>query len=73
MSAPNSDEVKGKFDKAKGSVKETVGDAIGDDEMEAEGKADHAEGEAQETWGKAKRKVGDAADAVKDVFTDDNN
>jgi uncharacterized protein YjbJ (UPF0337 family) len=73
MSAPNSDEVEGKIDQAKGKVKETVGDLIGDDEMEAEGKVDHAEGEAQETWGKAKRKVGDAADAVKDVFTGDDD
>jgi uncharacterized protein YjbJ (UPF0337 family) len=69
MSAPNSDEVEGKVDQAKGKVK----DLIGDDEMEADGKADHAEGEAQETWGKAKRKVGDAADAVKDVFTGDDD
>lgn len=73
MSAPNKDEVEGKFDRAKGSVKETVGDVLGDDEMEAEGKAENAKGDAQETWGKAKRKVGDAADAVKDIFTDDNN
>lgn len=72
MSAPNSDEVEGKVDQAKGTVKEKVGEFVGDREMEAEGEADHAKGEAQETWGKFKRGVGDAADAVRDAVTDDD-
>ncbi len=73
MSAPNSDEVEGKFEQAKGTVKDKAGELLGDREMEAEGEAENAKGEAKETWGKAKRKVGDAAEAVKDVFTDDDN
>ncbi len=64
MGLPNKDEVEGKFDQAKGSVKENVGRAIGDREMEAEGATDHAKGDLQEGYGEAKRKVGDA---IKDV------
>lgn len=64
MGLPNKDEVEGKFDQAKGAVKESVGHAVGDDEMEAEGSADRAGGNLQEGYGEVKRKVGDA---VKDV------
>ena len=64
MGLPNKDEVEGKFDQAKGSVKESVGSAIGDREMEAEGEADQVKGDLQEGYGEAKRKVGDA---IKDV------
>ncbi|HEX8176404.1 MAG TPA: CsbD family protein [Pyrinomonadaceae bacterium] len=64
MGRPNEDEIEGKFEKAKGSVKEGVGRAIGDKDMEAEGSADRAEGKVQEGYGEAKRKVGDA---IKDV------
>lgn len=64
MGAPNKDEIEGKFDQAKGSIKEGVGRAINDDEMEAEGRADRAGGHLQEGYGEAKRKVGDA---IKDV------
>jgi uncharacterized protein YjbJ (UPF0337 family) len=64
MGLPNKDEVEGKFDQAKGAVKENVGDAIGDRDMEAEGAADRAKGNLQEGYGEAKRKVGDA---IKDV------
>ncbi|HEU4595519.1 MAG TPA: CsbD family protein [Pyrinomonadaceae bacterium] len=64
MGLPNKDEIEGKFDQAKGSVKENVGSAIGDREMEAEGVADRAKGDVQEGYGEAKRKVGDA---IKDV------
>jgi uncharacterized protein YjbJ (UPF0337 family) len=64
MGFPNKDEAEGKFDQAKGSVKETVGRAVGDDEMESEGAADRAGGNLQEGFGTAKRKVGDA---IKDV------
>ncbi|HYN85760.1 MAG TPA: CsbD family protein [Pyrinomonadaceae bacterium] len=69
MGAPNRDEVEGKFDQAKGAVKENVGDAIGDRELESEGAADRAGGNIQEGFGTARRKVGeaieDAGDAIK--------
>ena len=64
MGLPNKDEVKGKLDQAKGAVKENVGRAAGDTELETEGQADRAEGSVQEGYGKTKRKVGDA---IKDV------
>lgn len=69
MSIPNKDELKGKYEQAKGTVKETVGDATGNRDLEAEGQADQAEGETQETWGKIKRGVGDAVDAVGDAIS----
>lgn len=64
MSLPNRDEVAGKFDQAKGAVKENIGRAVGDRELETDGQADRAEGNIQEGYGKTKRKVGDA---IKDV------
>ncbi|HEX7997246.1 MAG TPA: CsbD family protein [Pyrinomonadaceae bacterium] len=64
MGLPNKDEVEGKFDQAKGAVKENVGRAVDDGEMESEGAADRAGGKIQEGYGEAKRKVGDA---VKDI------
>ena len=64
MSLPNNDEVEGKLDQAKGAVKENVGRAIGDRDMETEGAVDRASGNVQEGYGETKRKVGDA---IKDV------
>jgi hypothetical protein len=40
MSVPNKDEVEGKFDQAKGKVKGTIGNLIGDERMEVEGEAE---------------------------------
>lgn len=64
MGLPNKDEVEGKFDQAKGAVKETVGRAVNDRELENEGAADRTGGKIQEGFGEAKRKVGDA---IKDI------
>ena len=69
MGAPNDDEVEGKYEQAKGSVKEGFGRLTGDEELEAEGSADKLKGDVQEGWGGTKRKVGDmledAGDAIK--------
>jgi uncharacterized protein YjbJ (UPF0337 family) len=69
MGAPNRDEMEGKYNQAKGSVKEGLGRLTGDDDMRAEGSADKLKGDLQEGFGGAKRKVGDmledAGDAVK--------
>lgn len=73
MSTPNKDELEGKFEQAKGWVKEQIGEATGDRELEAEGEVQHAEGETQETWGKFKRGVGEAVDAVGDALKDTGN
>ena len=64
MSILNKDEVEGKYEQAKGTVKDKVGEITGNERLEAEGEAEHAGGEAQETWGKFKRGVSDAVDSV---------
>ncbi len=64
---PNKDEVEGKWEQAKGWVKDKAGEVTNDPALEAEGEAENAAGHTQETWGKVKRGVGDAVDAVKDA------
>lgn len=64
MGLPNKAEVRGKINKAKGTVKENIGHAVGNRRMENDGAADRRKGGVQETVGKARRKVGDA---VKDL------
>ena len=68
MGAPNRDEMEGKYEQAKGSVKEGLGRLTGDEEMEAEGTADKLKGNVQEGWGGAKRKVGDTLEDVGDAI-----
>ena len=69
MGLPNSDEVEGKWDQAKGKTKETIGRALNDDELEAEGQADNAGGNVKEGFGKARRKVGEAIEDVGDAIS----
>jgi uncharacterized protein YjbJ (UPF0337 family) len=68
MGAPNRDEIEGKFDQAKGSLKQGLGKLTGDEEMRSEGASDKLKGDVKEGFGTAKRKVGDvledAGDAV---------
>ncbi|HZI16253.1 MAG TPA: CsbD family protein [Myxococcus sp.] len=52
-------------DKAKGRVKETVGVATGDRELEAEGKRDTVKGEIKGKVEDAKRVIKDALDGDK--------
>ena len=68
MGLPNKDEVKGKLDQAKGGIKENVGKAINDRDLEDEGKADRASGDVQEGWGKTKRKVGETVEDIGDAI-----
>lgn len=68
MGLPNRDEIEGKFDQAKGKVKETVGRAIDDRDLENEGAADNAGGKVEEGFGKARRKVGEAIEDVGDAI-----
>lgn len=55
-----------KLDKAKGTIKENVGDATDNDDLEREGKMDRKGAEVKEKVGNAvdtvKEKVGDATD-----------
>lgn len=69
MAIFNKDEVEGKFEQAKGTVKDKVGEWTGDSELEAEGEADHVEGETQETWGKLKRGVSETVDSVGEAIS----
>jgi len=55
------DRIKGSAQQAKGSVKETVGKALGDAKLESEGKADKAEG-------KIRNAVGGVKDAVRETL-----
>lgn len=64
MGLPNKAETRGRINKAKGTVKENIGHAVGNRSMENDGAADRRNGRVQETLGKARRKVGDA---VKDL------
>ncbi|HEV2860343.1 MAG TPA: CsbD family protein [Pyrinomonadaceae bacterium] len=68
MAGPNKDEVEGKYEQAKGSVKEGLGRLTGDDEMESEGAGDKLKGDIQEGWGGTKRKVGDMLDHAGDAI-----
>ncbi len=69
MGLPNSDEIEGKFDQAKGAVKDKLGEATGDRDLEAEGEADRAGGNIQEGFGKAKRKIGEAIEDIGDKIS----
>jgi len=66
MGLPNKDEMEGKWDQAKGAVKENVGRAIDNEEMEVEGQADRAKGNVQEGFGTARRKVGETIEDIGD-------
>ncbi len=68
MSIPNKDEVEGKWEQVKGTVKEKVGEVTGDRELEAEGEVQDDAGKVQDNWGGFKRGVGDAVDSVGDAI-----
>jgi uncharacterized protein YjbJ (UPF0337 family) len=68
MGAPNRDEIEGKYEQAKGSIKDGLGRLTSDEEMRAEGKADKLKGDVQEGWGGAKRKVGDMLEDTGDAI-----
>jgi uncharacterized protein YjbJ (UPF0337 family) len=70
MSYPNEDEVEGKWEQAKGWVKDKAGEVTGDRDLEAEGEVQRAEGNTQEAWGKVKSGVGDAIKGVGDAIDD---
>ena len=57
-------------DKAKGKVKETVGVATGDRQLEADGKLDSAKGKVKEVVEDAKRVIKDAVDDIKNRRSD---
>jgi uncharacterized protein YjbJ (UPF0337 family) len=69
MGKGTEDRAEGTWDKAKGKVKETAGEATGDGDMEREGRMDQAKGagkralgNVKDAAGKVKEDLGDAAD-----------
>ena len=67
MGIPNKDEMKGKFERAKGTVKDKAGEMTGDRDLESEGEAQRAGGRMQEGFGTARRKVGEAINDLGDA------
>jgi uncharacterized protein YjbJ (UPF0337 family) len=61
-----------KTDKAKGHVKEAVGDLTDDERLEREGKLDQMSGEVKGRADDAKDKVGEGVDAARDRMRDDD-
>ena len=68
MAIFNRDEAEGKWEQAKGTIKDKVGEVTGDRDLEAEGEVQHAEGEVQEGWGGVKRGVANAVEDVADAI-----
>ena len=56
----NKDQIKGRVNVVKGTIKEVAGDLVGNEKLEAKGKI-------QKTLGKAKAKYGDVKQDVKDA------
>ena len=68
MANINSDEVAGNARKAVGTVKENVGRAVGNDDLEAQGAAERTAGGVQAGIGKVARKVNDVVDDAVDAL-----
>lgn len=58
----NDQQNEGKLEQARGTVKENVGDAIGNDKMQREGQMDQAKGNVREGVGDVREGVDKAAD-----------
>jgi uncharacterized protein YjbJ (UPF0337 family) len=58
------DRIKGAANQVKGSIKQGVGELLGDQKLQAEGAADKAKGKVQSAVGGAKDAVRDAAEKV---------
>ena len=65
MGNENRDQYEGKFEQARGDLKENLGDAIGNEQMEHEGKWDQAKGNVREGVGDLREGLDDAADDMK--------
>lgn len=60
------DKIKGAANEAAGNIRQGVGDATDNEELQAEGKAQETKGEAQQALGNAKDAVGDALHSAAD-------
>jgi uncharacterized protein YjbJ (UPF0337 family) len=64
MNLPNKNEVAGKFEQAKGKIKEVVGNTVGNKRLEQRGKNQQIKGKAQNLIGKGARIVGEAIETI---------
>lgn len=55
MKSSTRDKAEGKMHKVKGKIKATVGKAVGNPDLEAEGKVEKFEGQVQEKLGQIKK------------------
>jgi uncharacterized protein YjbJ (UPF0337 family) len=62
------DKIDAKGDELKGKVKEGVGDATGDRDLQAEGEVDQTKGKAKQAWGDVKNAGEKAKDAIDDAI-----
>jgi uncharacterized protein YjbJ (UPF0337 family) len=60
------DKIKGAANQAGGKIKEGVGKAIGNEQMQVEGVAQQVKGKVQQKVGEAKESIKDAADKLAD-------
>jgi uncharacterized protein YjbJ (UPF0337 family) len=67
------DEIKGKAEKAKGYVKDKAGEILDDPDLEAEGELERGTGAVRENVGKAKRKVKEGAEEIRETLDDDED
>lgn len=67
MSSGTGDKVEGKADELKGNVKQGVGRATGDSELQAEGQMDEATGKGKGMVGSAKDALDKAGDKLEDA------
>ena len=69
----NKDQIKGVTKEATGEIKEHVGRALNDKEMEAKGHAKEMEGKLQKNLGDTKEAVKDTAEDLKDNLRRDDD
>jgi uncharacterized protein YjbJ (UPF0337 family) len=55
MSSSSDDQIKGKFHEVKGKIKETAGQAVGNPDLEAEGRVENLDGKVQTKVGQIKK------------------
>ena len=58
MKSSTQDKAEGKWHKVKGKIKQVAGKAVGNRDLEAEGKAENFDGNVQEKIGEIKEVVG---------------
>jgi uncharacterized protein YjbJ (UPF0337 family) len=66
----NNDEVRGKWEQAKGRAKQAAGDLTDNQRLHDEGVTDEAIGNVREGTGKARRKIGEAIEDIGEQLKD---